>query len=232
MTRSVLELYSVRPVLVAAGLSAFLLSKHSIPTSDIIFAVAYPVYIYLANTLCFHSKELALSRGRVIDSLGHGQFLDNRTFQRYIQTVGFLTVLLPLLFVWVAPKEVTSGAISPLILLVVQIAMENTSKRFHDVPRILVPVGFNAYRLKSLYYWVETAMMVVVVPKDHTNRYWYYAGLALSLINLVVWIYNLFVFLLLRTLPVYFDKDYTPPVEMAYAIVPIPKTSTPARKNS
>mmetsp|Transcript_36559 Transcript_36559/g.40824 ORF Transcript_36559/g.40824 Transcript_36559/m.40824 type:complete len:170 (+) Transcript_36559:52-561(+) len=35
MTKSVLELYSVRPVLVAAGLSAFLLSKHSIPTSDI-----------------------------------------------------------------------------------------------------------------------------------------------------------------------------------------------------
>jgi len=231
MTKSVLEMYSAQPVFVAAGLSAFLLSKHSIPTSDIIFAVVYPVYIYLANKLCFNSNELALSRGRDIDSLGHGQFLDNRTFKRYIQTVGFLTVLLPLLFVLVAPKEVTSGAISPLILLVVQIAMENTSKRFHDVPRILVPVGFNAYRLKSLYYWVETAMMVVV-PKDHINPYWYYAGLAFSLINLVVWIYNLFVFLLLRTLPVYFDKDYTPPVEMAYAIVPIPKTSTTARKNS
>mmetsp|Transcript_8441 Transcript_8441/g.7999 ORF Transcript_8441/g.7999 Transcript_8441/m.7999 type:complete len:234 (-) Transcript_8441:277-978(-) len=218
------------PILCATGLSVFLLSpfmisKHSIPASDIIFAVAYPLYIYLANTLCFNSNVLALSRGRVIESLGHGQFLGNTTFKTYMKTIGFFTVLLPIIFVLVAPQEVTSGAVSPLMLLVVQIATERKTKRFHDALRILVPMGFNAYRLKSLYYWVETAMLVV--PKDQP---WYYVSLVFSLANLCVWTYNLFVFLLLRVLPAYFDKDYTPPVEMAYTVVPIPKT-TMTQKN-
>ena len=48
---------------------------------------------------------------------------------------------------------------------------------------------------------------------------------ALAVINLVLWSYNLFVFLLLRVLPLYFDKIKTPPVDMAYTVVPIPKTN-------
>ena len=47
----------------------------------------------------------------------------------------------------------------------------------------------------------------------------------LSVINLALWSYNLFVFLLLRVLPIYFDKIKTPPVDMAYTVVPIPKTN-------
>ena len=54
---------------------------------------------------------------------------------------------------------------------------------------------------------------------------WYVAALFLSVINLVLWSYNLFVFLLLRVLPLYFDKNKTPPVDMAYTVVPIPKTN-------
>ena len=42
---------------------------------------------------------------------------------------------------------------------------------------------------------------------------------------MALWSYNLFVFLLLRVLPLYFDKIKTPPVEMAYTVVPIPKTN-------
>ncbi len=45
-------------------------------------------------------------------------------------------------------------------------------------------------------------------------------GLALAYINLAMWSYNLFVFLLLRVLLLYFK---TPPVDMAYTLVPIPK---------
>ena len=59
---------------IATSLSAFLLSKHSIPVSDIIFAVVYPIYICLANTLYFNSNALALLRGRVIKFLGHKKF--------------------------------------------------------------------------------------------------------------------------------------------------------------
>jgi len=212
-------------IVFCAVLSAFLLSKQFIPTSDAIFIVAYPAYICLANAICFNSNELALSRnngegkGSVVDSLGQGQFKGKVAFTRYMIGFQVVTVLFPLLLVAFAPLEISGGAISPLVLLLAQIATENLATYFHDVPRFLTPVGFNAYRLKSLWHWVETAYLLV--PGSHP---WYYVGVTLSGMNLVMWSYNLFVFLLLRTLPVYFDKVYTPPVEMAYTLVPIPKS--------
>ena len=64
------------------------------------------------------------------------------------------------------------------------------------------------------------------VPVFNTLLYpFLYAAFALAVINLVLWSYNLFVFLLLRVLPIYFDKIKTPPVDMAYTVVPIPKTN-------
>ena len=99
---------------------------------------------------------------------------------------------------------------------------ENTTLKFHDVLRILVPIGFNAYRLKPLCRWVHLASMI---SPEADHRAWYYAAFALSVVNLALWSYNLFVFLLLRVLPIYFDKIKTPPVDMAYTVVPIPKTN-------
>ena len=62
-----------------------------------------------------------------------------------------------------------------------------------------------------------------LLPKAFLSSY--YAAFALSVVNLALWSYNLFVFLLLRVLPLYFDKNKTPPVDMAYTVVPIPKTN-------
>ena len=101
-------------------------------------------------------------------------------------------------------------------------ACENTTLKFHDVLRILVPIGFNAYRLKPLCRWVYLASMI---SPEAGHQAWYYAAFALSIINLAMWSYNLFVFLLLRVLPLYFDKIKTPPVDMAFTVVPIPKTN-------
>lgn len=60
---------------------------------------------------------------------------------------------------------------------------------------------------------------------------WNRLVLALAIINTVMWFYNLFIFLLLRTLPVYFDKDETPPVEMAYLLFPYPAKSSSKTKS-
>ena len=74
--------------------------------------------------------------------------------------------------------------------------------------------------------WVYN-FTVKVQAKPYFTTYldWYVAAMFLSVINLVLWSYNLFIFLLLRVLPIYFDKIKTPPVDMAYTIVPIPKTN-------
>ena len=95
----------------------------------------------------------------------------------------------------------------------------------YDVLRILVPIGFNTYRLHALLNWVHMTSMIG--PEFHGSEHqaWFYAAFALSVINLALWSYNLFVFLLLRVLPIYFDKIKTPPVDMAYTVVPIPKTN-------
>ena len=85
-----------------------------------------------------------------------------------------------------------------------------------------VPIGFNAYRLKPLCRWAYLASMI---SPEADHQAWYYTAFALSIINLALWSYNLFVFLLLRVLPLYFDKNKTPPVDMAYTVVPIPKTN-------
>ena len=70
-------------------------------------------------------------------------------------------------------------------------------------------------------------MTSMIGPEFHgpERQAWFYAAFALSIINLVLWSYNLFIFLLLRVLPIYFDKIKTPPVDMAFTVVPIPKTN-------
>ena len=84
--------------------------------------------------------------------------------------------------------------------------------------------------LKNRFHALRTAPSSLVddVREHNLSRsgsWALYAAFALSVINLVLWSYNLFVFLLLRVLPIYFDKIKTPPVDMAYTIVPIPKTN-------
>ena len=86
----------------------------------------------------------------------------------------------------------------------------------------MVPIGFNAYRLQALSVWALAA------SNDYlqSSGAWQIFGSALALLNLLLWTYNLFGFLLLRVLPVYFDKQDTPQVEMAYTMIPIPKTKS------
>ena len=57
------------------------------------------------------------------------------------------------------------------------------------------------------------------------QQYVYAFSLGLAWANLVFTAWNLFGFLLLRALPVYFDKEETPTVEFAYTLLPIPKTT-------
>jgi hypothetical protein len=63
------------------------------------------------------------------------------------------------------------------------------------LPRMLVPVGFNTYRMWTLAAWVSAAAASGLGP-------WH---VALAAANLVFWAYNLFGFLLLNMLPRYLD---------------------------
>jgi hypothetical protein len=203
--------------LVCFCISALLISWYPISFSDITFGIAYTLYIWLANAISFNSNRLALARNKPIERLGKGQYVGTSAFRWYMICFQILTVLAPLVTICLAPAEVAALAVSPLVLLLVQVANEALTHECHDVIRILVPIGFNTYRLFPLFLWVtDAATMSGGGP-------WHTFGLGLAIVNLLMWMYNLFIFLLLRTLPVYFDETYTPPIRMAYTLVPIPE---------
>ena len=90
---------------------------------------------------------------------------------------------------------------SPLVLLLIQVANEASTHEFHDVLRILIPIGFNAYRLIPLFTWVGAMGNSKQAGVLEGEGLFFTFGLALAIANLLMWKYNLFVFLLLRTLP-------------------------------
>jgi hypothetical protein len=65
------------------------------------------------------------------------------------------------------------------------------------LPRLLVPIGFNTYRMWVLVRWCTAAVAAGFGP-------WH---VALAVLNLGFWVYNLFVFLLLKVVPYYIEPQ-------------------------
>jgi hypothetical protein len=72
-----------------------------------------------------------------------------------------------------------------------------TGDRTALLPRLLVPIGFNSYRMWVLVRWCAAAVAAGLGP--------WHVGLAV--LNLGFWAYNLFVFLLLKVVPHYLDPQ-------------------------
>ena len=72
------------------------------------------------------------------------------------------------------------------------------------IPRLLVPIGFNTWRLGSLHLWVMEAWkgQGLDMAAGVAGKF----GVALAVVNAVLWTYNIFYFLLLWTLPQYLDE--------------------------
>ena len=202
--------------------AAYQFIRNYLPVTDLIIGLTFLAYINLANTICFQSNKLALSK-KEPQSLGRGIFLDKPSFSMYMMTFSIFTVLLPILvcvYYFHQDERIVQPIISPIMLLLLQIVGEHATTRYHDICRILIPIGFNAYRLVPLIHWTKEAMTMYTMSSS--SSFGYGLALALAILNTVMWFYNLFGFLLLRVLPVYFDKDETPPVEMACLLVPYP----------
>ena len=218
--------------LLALSIAGTLLFFHSIPLSDLLFCIFYPFYIYVANTICFNSNELVLKnlkKDEAPPSLGKGLFLNEPAFVKYIQMAQVVGVLFPILHIlWLSKSypSLCQPVVATTVLLFVQVAMETLTSKFHDIPRFLVPVGFNIFRMKSLLEWVSVSYYHIT---DEPSNTLLYVGFVLAIANTIIWAYTAFVFLLLRVLPEYFDKKDTPPIEFAYTLVPIPKGSNGAK---
>lgn len=234
-------------ILIQICLAVVLAVTCEVGLSDIVFSVAYPLYLILANHWRFRNNETArkASRNHEIDL---DLFPDqNEWFAIYMIIFSIVGLLLPLGTVILGPKDIKIAAAPPLFLLWCQITMETlalNSIYFHDLIRILVPVGFNAYKMRSLMIWCNKSLELLPSSSDFwqhaeddqdfgdtsNNESWYYWGLVLAFTNLVLWTYNLFVVLLLRMMPNFMHPQRSPSPEVKWKGQLIPITSPSTRK--
>jgi hypothetical protein len=206
---------------VAIGLS------RPIPKADVAFSTCFPLYLAIANRFRFDRNAPTIAAKREYLPLlreGVGPW-----FIRYLNFFGMIAIVLPILFQLAAPRYISDAAAPHLYLTVCQVAMELLTKggKFHALLQLLNPIGFNTYRIWTLCVWASTSMSSFLTAKDSvaglgSNMFagkmiiWEALNLSLALVNLVAWTYNLFVFLLLRTLPQYFDKTEFPAAEVVW----------------
>lgn len=199
--------------LVMGVVIAFLAWYYSVPAQHVVFAIGYPLYLVVANKIRFDCNAPARKNGKKIDL---GLIKEDNLFPWFSIYMGvFATfgVLLPAAALLLGSS--VAGA-PHLFLIMSQILMESITKSVacHNVIRLLVPIGFNAYRMPCLVTWVHKSW------KSDSSNYW---SLGLAVTNLILWAYNLFVFLLLRVLPTYIDTTVSPaaPVTWMGQVVPI-----------
>jgi hypothetical protein len=206
---------------VAIGLS------RPIPQTDLAFSICFPLYLALANRFRFDRNAPTIAAKReMIPLLREGM---GPWFKRYMKSFAMIGVFLPVIFQLVAPRYLSDAAAPHLYLLLCQIAMETLAgcDKFFVLLRLLNPIGFSIYRMGALWVWASTSMTSFLEAKDSvaglwSNMFagkmiiWEVLGLSLALVNLVLWTYNLFIFLLLRTVPQYLSETEFPAAEVVW----------------
>mmetsp|Transcript_22036 Transcript_22036/g.53343 ORF Transcript_22036/g.53343 Transcript_22036/m.53343 type:complete len:230 (-) Transcript_22036:129-818(-) len=211
----------------------------AITASDMTFSVGFLAYICIANFVTFDSNKLQMSQlakkniafepmGK--HSLGRGKFIVEKSFVIYFICSKIMSLLVPLLLVIAGPLDIAVMVIPSLINVVAQAIAEQSTASFHDVLRILVPIGYSSHRLFGpVTTWALNSWSLWLQKQEGgefaSNRsyYVYTFNLVLAWANLAFAAWNLFGFLLLRVLPLYFDNEETPRIEMAYILLPLPK---------
>ena len=214
----------------------------TISARDILFCVMYPSYLYLANNLRFKNNQSIRERAKDHPyniSVVNARFFsgsDATWFKKYMTLAATIGLLLPLLTIISAPRQMAALAAPHLVLLWCQIIGEGMTMFNPNVHRyitLLVPLGFSAYRMNLLVEWFSSSFSLwsTHMYSDYTSAYAW--GVVLSSINLIFWTYNLFVALLLKITPEFLDKTRCEYPEMKVMIFePKPKVNDDSPLNA
>lgn len=231
----------ILPCLLLSVLGYFIYSRYgnAVKKADLAFSLGFLAYIYIANVVCFNSNRLQLSQREEQNipfepmgqhSLGRGAFIVDPSFMVYFGVSKLLSLLIPPVLIFAAPSDIALMATPCVLTTIAQAVAEESTVTFHDVLRILVPIGYQSYKLFGPETtWALDSWSLLLEKYDgellpsSNDHYWTTINFVLAWVNLSFTAWNLFGFLLLRVLPVYFDKDETPRVEMAYTLLPLPK---------
>ena len=214
--------YQWPKTLVFFSLAVVVAFRFPIPGFHIFFSITYPLYLGLANRLRFDRNSMAQHK-KMFPMLR-----DDRGpwFKIYFTFFSIIGLPLPVLLLSLAPSEVANAAAPHLYLVVCQVIMESMffSPNVHVLPRFLIPIGFNTYRIGVLFQWVQQAWTTFQLEM---SSLWSIVGLMVAVTSLVGWAYNLFVFLLFRMLPQYLDSTQFPDAKVDWKaqLVPIASQS-------
>ena len=140
-------------------LAFFVARTHRLPAADLAFALVYPLYLMLANVVRFDrclERSRAEKRFQPLLREGRGTWFGG------IFSYALVSLALPLPFVFLAPRTSPPpqrrtfssrrcGAVESL----------TAHQRFAPLLRLLVPIGFNVYRLGTLRKWCLAAFCAV-----------------------------------------------------------------------
>lgn len=208
-------------------------SGDAVSKTDLIFSIGFLAYVFMANAITFDNNQLQFDQMKRQNkqfepmgkhSLGRGQFITQKSFLIYFGVSKILGLLIPLVMVFAAPKEIATMVAPSMVVVIAQAVAEQSTMGCHDVLRIAVPIGYSVYRLFGpLQTWTYDSYSLYLEQAATGGTLVYAFNVGLAWLDLVFTAYNLFVFLILRTMPLYFDKDETPRVEMKYTLLPLPK---------
>ncbi|CAB9528859.1 expressed unknown protein [Seminavis robusta] len=190
--------------------------RETIPPHHHVFSLCYPLYLGLINCIRFQRNLPAIlsKDNRVIVEAPLLRQDQGPWFVRYMLFFATIGMLAPVIFCFAAPSNLARPAAPHTLLILAQVVVEDVSGPLHTIPKFLVPVGFNAFRMPVLWQWVQHSWILAQPQLSQTSsQVWARVGLALGVINLVAWGYNLSIFLLLRVLPQYWDTETFPIVE-------------------
>uniref|UniRef100_A0A7S2HNC2 DUF7733 domain-containing protein n=1 Tax=Helicotheca tamesis TaxID=374047 RepID=A0A7S2HNC2_9STRA len=216
-------------------LSAVLIALlRPIPSSYLLFSIIYPIYLCLVNKYRFHNNAPAIMEDKTPPRFlvgGKGSW-----FTTYTTWFGRLGLVVPLFVTIAAPSTIADAAAPHLYLVFCQCLMETLVSTFHVLPRLLVPIGFNAYRLIALRDWVQTSWNSCSIACDAFSKttkthfdiklIWEMLGFTLAMTNMIMWTYNIFIFLLLRVVPEYLDRQRFPEANVTWRGELIPTVVT------
>lgn len=186
--------------LIMLAIAAIPATTGSLTTNDIAFVIFSFLYIHFLTKFSFPPLS---------PTLEPPVFRGNKILKYYVSIAGVIGLLLPTLYIFICmyrgEKEGAKAASPHLFLLACQVFMEGVtfSSKFSIPIRVFVPVFYNSKRIFSLVDWLRAEFSEI-----GDNKMRLYVGRGLAIVNMGLWCYNLFGFLLPVYLPKAFKKYY------------------------
>ena len=177
--------------LVLLGLATAIAVTHPVPRKDLAFASLYPAYLAMMNQWRYGGNAVGIDREFVpLLRQGGGEW-----FKRYVLSFALVGLLLPLPLVFGCfglgvPATISLAAAPHLLLTLVQCACEGLTRSpsVAALVRLLIPIGFNTYRMGSLIEWSRCAADAALGARAFAwHNAWPLIGLLLALANLLMW---------------------------------------------